>query len=166
MKSPESLVKWGRWYLEDRACLSLFARGLLACSHPCAALNLEDDTPGAAMQCVAGAWSASLPGTVSVHVCRVSTARLDADKIDGYFSTMWRLPLEGYWCVWSFDLEEFVEVWDSRCEIHVWCAFLISVVMVPYVSSVPESFATFLDSSFLRWCSLFVGRPFREEVFL
>lgn len=53
------------------------------------------------MQCVAGAWSASLPGTVFVHVCRVSTARLDADKIDGYFSN---------WCVWSFDLEEFVEV--------------------------------------------------------
>ena len=76
------------------------------------------------MRCVAGAWSASLPGTVFVHVCRVSTARLDADQIDGYISTMWRLRLEGYWCVWSFDLEDFLEVWDSRCEIDVWCAFL------------------------------------------
>ena len=53
-----------------------------------------------------------------------------------------------------------------RCEIDVWCAFLISVIMVPCISSVPESFATFLDSSFLHWRSLFVGRPFREKVFV
>ena len=43
MKSSESLVRWGRWYLEDRARVSLFIKGLLAFSHPCAALNLEDD---------------------------------------------------------------------------------------------------------------------------
>ena len=47
-----------------------------------------------------------------MHVCRVPTARLDA-KIDGHFSTMWRLRLEGYWCVWSSDLEE--NLWrDNR----------------------------------------------------